>query len=65
MHLFTSYGNINIGDLRKNDIKMNMAYDVNIPIKVLFNQVKYGMDYVTAGNNPKVSTKATTISENK
>ena len=52
-HLFTSYGNITSGDLRQNDVKMNMAYDVNMPIEVLFDQIEDGMDYAAAGNNPK------------
>eukprot|EP00593_Proboscia_inermis_P015993 CAMPEP_0171311732 /NCGR_PEP_ID=MMETSP0816-20121228/22010_1 /TAXON_ID=420281 /ORGANISM="Proboscia inermis, Strain CCAP1064/1" /LENGTH=118 /DNA_ID=CAMNT_0011796701 /DNA_START=14 /DNA_END=370 /DNA_ORIENTATION=+ len=34
---------------------MNMSYNVNMPIKVLFNQIKDGMDYITAGNNHKTS----------
>jgi len=36
-HLFVTYGTITSGDLRQNDIKMNTAYDVNIPIEMLFN----------------------------
>ena len=32
---------------------MNMAYNVNMPIKALFDQAEDGMDYAAAGNNPK------------
>ena len=53
VYLFTTYGNINSSDLRKNDIKMNMAYNANIPIKVLFDQVKDDMDYAAVRSNPK------------
>ena len=52
-HLFSTYGNITSGDLRQNDIKMNTAYDVNMPIETLFDQVEDGMEYAAAGNNPK------------
>ena len=31
---------------------MNTAYDVNLPIEVLFDQVEDGMDYADAGNHP-------------
>ena len=51
-HLFTTYGKISGNDLRLNVVKMNAAYDVNLPIKVLFNQVKDGMDYADAGSHP-------------
>ena len=30
---------------------MNTAYDVNLPIEVLFDQVEDGMDYAGAGNH--------------
>ena len=33
---------------------MNMAYNINIPIKVLFDQIEDGMDYTVARNNPKI-----------
>ncbi len=51
-HLFKTYGQINGGDLRKNEEVMNTPYDVNLPIEVLFNQIEDGMDYADAGNHP-------------
>ena len=51
-HLFTTYGQINGGDLRKNEEVMNTPYDVNLPIEVLFDQIEDGMDYADAGNHP-------------
>ena len=35
-------------------MKMNKRYDVNLPIEVLFDQVKYWMDYTDVGNHPKI-----------
>ena len=32
---------------------MNAAYDINMPIKIFFDQIKDCMDYATVGNNPK------------
>ena len=52
-HMFSTYGNITSGDLRQNDIKMSTAYDVNMPIEMLLNQVEDGMEYAATGNNPK------------
>ena len=51
-HLFTTYGTINGGDLRRNEAAMNTPYDVNLPIEVLFDQIEDGMDYADAGNHP-------------
>ena len=33
---------------------MNTVYDVNLYIEILFNQVEDGMEYVDAGNHPKI-----------
>ena len=52
-HLFLTYGKISGTDLRLNDTKMNAAYDVNLPIECLFDQVEDGMEYADAGGNPK------------
>ena len=51
-HLFTTYGKISGNDLRLNAVKMNTAYNVNLPIEVLFDQVKDGMDYANACSHP-------------
>ena len=56
-HMFTTYGQITGNDLRLNDASMNRAYDVNLPIEVLFNQIEDGMDYANAGNHPKTSAQ--------
>ena len=53
-HLFTMYGKITGNNLRLNDASMNRAYDVNLTIEVLFEQIKDGMDYTHAGNHPKI-----------
>ena len=52
-HLFTTYGKITGNDLRLNDASMNRAYNVNLPIEVLFDQIEDGMDYADADNHPK------------
>ena len=31
-----------------------MAYNVNMPIEVLFDKIEDSMDYVATGNNPKI-----------
>ena len=51
-HLFTTYGKISGNDLRLNTVKMNTAYNVNLPIEVLFDQVEDGMEYADAGSHP-------------
>ena len=52
-HLITTYGKISGNDLRLNDAAMNTAYDVNLPIEVLFDQIEDGLDFADAGNHPK------------
>ena len=32
---------------------MNILYNINMPIEILFNQIEDGMDYAAVGNNPK------------
>ena len=51
-HLFTTYDNIIDNDLRLNDTTMHTLYDSNMPIEVLFNQIKDSMDYAAADNHP-------------
>ena len=51
-HLFTTYGEISGNNLRLNAAKTNAAYNVNLPIEVLFDQVEDGMDYADAGSHP-------------
>ena len=54
-HIFTTYRKTTGNDPRQNDIKMNTAYGINLPIEVLFDQVEYYMDYADAGNYPKTT----------
>ena len=51
-HLFTTYGRISGSDLRNNEASMNMPYDVNLPIEVLFDQIEDGLDLADAGSHP-------------
>ena len=57
VHSFTTYSNISLNDLRKNDATMNIEYDSNFPIDVLFDQIKNGIDFAVAGNSPKNKIK--------
>ena len=52
-HMYTTYKEITDNGLHLNNIKMNAAYNVNLPIKVLFDQVEDGMDYANTKNHPK------------
>ena len=52
--LFTTYGNICDNGIRLNNTKMNISYNANIPIEVLFDKVEDSMDYVAAGNYPNM-----------
>ena len=52
-HLFQTYGKITGSDLRLNDQAMNQAYDVNLPIEILFDQIEDGLDFADAGGHPK------------
>ena len=57
MHMFTAYGQIIGNDLRLNYASMNRAYDVDLPIEVLFDQIEDGMDYANVGNHSKISAQ--------
>ena len=51
--MFSLHGKISGNDLSQNEMKMNTAYNVNLPIEVLFDQVENGMDYTDAVNHLK------------
>jgi len=51
-HLFVTYGKISGTDLCINDSRMNAAYNVNLPIDILFDQIEDGVDYTDAGAHP-------------
>ena len=55
--LFITYGKISGNDLRQNNMKINTAYDVNLPIEVFFDQVEDWMDYADAFYHPKTPEK--------
>ena len=52
-HLLAIYGEIKGNNLRVNHTRMNVLYNVNLLIEVLFNQVEDEMDYANAGNHLK------------
>ena len=51
-HLYTTYANITPADIIKNDARLKTAYNVNQPIKRLFEQIEDAIEYVDAGHNP-------------
>ena len=48
-HLYTQYGNITPQDLQENDTKMKTPFDVSLPIKTLYDQIKDTVELADAG----------------
>ena len=61
-HLFATYEKIGT-DLRINNTRMNTAYDVNLPIEILFGQIKDRMDYADAYSHPKTPEQIVMIGQ--
>ena len=51
-HIYTQYGNITPQDLRENDTKMKTPFDVLLPIKTLYDQIKDVVELANAGQTP-------------
>ena len=51
-HLYSQYARISAADLQDNDVALKTAYDPNLPIKTLFDQVENAVDFAAAGNTP-------------
>ena len=52
MHLYTAYANTTSANLIENDARLKTAYDVNQPIKRLFEKIEDAVEYADAGHNP-------------
>lgn len=63
-HLYNVYGNIQDHDLIKNDQEMKKAYDPNLPIEVLFDQIDRGIDFAAAGKSPYTNNQILYIAVN-
>jgi hypothetical protein len=51
-HLYNQYARISAADLQDNDVAFKTAYDPNLPIETLFDQVENAVDFAAAGNTP-------------
>ena len=51
-HLYTTYVNIIPVNLTENNARLKTAYDVNQPIKRLFEKIEDAVEYADAGHNP-------------
>jgi hypothetical protein len=51
-HLYDQYVRISAADLQDNDDSFKTAYDPNLPIETLFDQVENAVDFAAAGNTP-------------
>jgi hypothetical protein len=51
-HLYSQYAQISAADLQANDASFKTAYDPNLPIETLFDQVEDAVDFAAAGNTP-------------
>jgi hypothetical protein len=51
-HLYGQYARISAADLQDNDVSFKPAYDPNLPIETLFDQVENAVDFAAAGNTP-------------
>jgi hypothetical protein len=51
-HLYAQYARISAADLQDNDVALKTAYDPNLPIETLFDQVENAVDFAAAGNTP-------------
>ena len=50
-HLYRTYANITPAKLIENNARLKTAYDVNQPIKRLFEKIEDDVEYVDAGHN--------------
>ena len=51
-HLYAQYGAITPADLQENEDGMKAPYDANMPIEVLFDQIKDGTEFAENTNDP-------------
>ena len=51
-HMYTEYGNITPQDLQENDTNMKISFDVSLPIKTLYNQIKDTVELADARQTP-------------
>ena len=51
-HLYSQYARISAADLQENDVSFKTAYDPNLPIETLFDQVENAVDFAAAANTP-------------
>jgi hypothetical protein len=51
-HLYNQYARISAADLQNNDVSFKSAYDPNLPIESLFDQIENAVDFAAAGNTP-------------
>jgi hypothetical protein len=51
-HLYSQYARISAADLQENDVAFKTAYDPNLPIETLFDQIENAVNYAAAGNTP-------------
>jgi hypothetical protein len=51
-HLYAQYARISSADILANDITFKTAYDPNMPIETLFDQIENGIDFAAAGLTP-------------
>ena len=59
-HMYTTYANITPAELIENDTRLKKAYDVNQPIKRLFEKIKDPVEYADAGHNPYIPLQVVT-----
>jgi hypothetical protein len=51
-HLYNEYARISAADLQSNDVSFKSAYDPNLPIESLFDQIENAVEFAAAGNTP-------------
>ena len=51
-HMCIQYGNITPQDLQENDTNMKISFDVSLPIKTLYNQIKDTVELADARQTP-------------
>lgn len=51
-HLYAQYARISAADLHANDGNFKAAYDPNLPIETLFDQIENGVDFAAAALTP-------------
>ena len=60
-HLYLHYAKISPSDLTLNDTAMKKAYDPNLPIENLFEQINDAVEYAAAGKTPYSNAQIETI----